>query len=434
MPEQPMPDYYALLGVTRNASTDEIRRAYRQQARAVHPDAGGNAAIFQLITIAHETLSDPGLREQYDNGSAAAEDPQPTAADHSAGASARPNHAQARTSGHSSDPVDDAAPSIPLAIDTSASEVLVPRPRRWRTEVAAALFLLAIAAGVWISAGATHPALGSTVVLAGLTIALLLAAVWLPNRVHPMDSRLYGFAGMAGVALGAYRGYTTEVWAAVVGPVAAAIIVGACAALDRFRWTGSRVLDRLVPKQSASATIFGRPGAGDDASIASTIHDHALLVHRLIDMPGVRVFHAVRPPAGGPPIAHVVVRGSKIAFIDSVRGPDGAYALSPFADSLMANGAHLPGGEVSGPSAVAAWPYSTDATSAFARPKSTQARAFVMVATPAGRVASDDVDAVIGGPMTVLGECAKWLADAARDGTVVVDRRLIYDVYRNIVQ
>ena len=63
-------DYYNVLGVSRGASEDEIRKAYRELARQHHPDVNpDNPAAkekFQQVQQAFEVLNDPKKREQYD--------------------------------------------------------------------------------------------------------------------------------------------------------------------------------------------------------------------------------------------------------------------------------------------------------------------------------------------------------------------------------
>jgi curved DNA-binding protein CbpA len=55
-------DPFAVLGVNRRASDAEIHAAYRAAVRRTHPDAGGNAAAFEAIQSAYETLRDPAAR------------------------------------------------------------------------------------------------------------------------------------------------------------------------------------------------------------------------------------------------------------------------------------------------------------------------------------------------------------------------------------
>jgi molecular chaperone DnaJ len=66
------PDYYKILGVDKNASDEEIKKAYRRLARKYHPDrnAGDKQAEerFKEISQAHDVLSDPDKRKQYDRG------------------------------------------------------------------------------------------------------------------------------------------------------------------------------------------------------------------------------------------------------------------------------------------------------------------------------------------------------------------------------
>jgi curved DNA-binding protein len=58
---------YQTLGVNRDASPDEIKRAYRKLASKHHPDKGGNKTQFQEIQAAYDTLTDPQKRQAYDN-------------------------------------------------------------------------------------------------------------------------------------------------------------------------------------------------------------------------------------------------------------------------------------------------------------------------------------------------------------------------------
>lgn len=59
-------NYYETLGVAKNASADDIKKAYRKLASQNHPDKGGDTAKFQAIQAAYATLEDEGKRARYD--------------------------------------------------------------------------------------------------------------------------------------------------------------------------------------------------------------------------------------------------------------------------------------------------------------------------------------------------------------------------------
>ena len=63
-----MKDYYNILGVTRQSTPDEIKKAYRKLSKQFHPDVNPDGADrFKYIAEAYDTLSDINKKQSYDN-------------------------------------------------------------------------------------------------------------------------------------------------------------------------------------------------------------------------------------------------------------------------------------------------------------------------------------------------------------------------------
>lgn len=67
MAKRPTLDPYDVLGVTKDASASDIKKAHRKKSKETHPDVpGGDARTFALVTLAKDVLSDSERRAKYD--------------------------------------------------------------------------------------------------------------------------------------------------------------------------------------------------------------------------------------------------------------------------------------------------------------------------------------------------------------------------------
>lgn len=70
-------DYYQILGVSKSASQEEIKKAFHKLAHKYHPDKGGDESKFKEINEAYQVLSDKQKRAQYDQFGRVFENGQP---------------------------------------------------------------------------------------------------------------------------------------------------------------------------------------------------------------------------------------------------------------------------------------------------------------------------------------------------------------------
>lgn len=130
---RPVPDYYAVLHVSRGASPHEIARAYRALMRRHHPDVavGESApAELQLIMQAFSVLRDPKLRHAYDREASRA-GPAAPPAEHNLPrerSDANGQDAQQGAEGHNGSPQD-----IPVRVVRRREPPLRVTPVRWES-------------------------------------------------------------------------------------------------------------------------------------------------------------------------------------------------------------------------------------------------------------------------------------------------------------
>jgi curved DNA-binding protein CbpA len=61
-----MKDYYAMLSISEHSTPDQIKIAWREAAKKLHPDRGGDPAVFSEISEAYDVLSNPNKKMAYD--------------------------------------------------------------------------------------------------------------------------------------------------------------------------------------------------------------------------------------------------------------------------------------------------------------------------------------------------------------------------------
>jgi hypothetical protein len=109
--------YYEQLGLTNEATSEEVKKAYRKLAKENHPDTGGDEETFKKIAEAYGVLSDGTKRDRYDRG-------EPVEAESKEGR-ARRNLCKMFDTIINSDLFDPASANIPVLINGEINETLL---------------------------------------------------------------------------------------------------------------------------------------------------------------------------------------------------------------------------------------------------------------------------------------------------------------------
>ncbi|GLZ30363.1 molecular chaperone DnaJ [Lentzea sp. NBRC 105346] len=287
-------DYYELLGVSRNASAAEIKSAYRNLAKVMHPDAGGTAGGFRMLQEAYETLKDPVRRADYDRPTVVRTRPAP-----------RPRPRRTGRTGRLRDFGDDPT-------------YVPPRPRvdlddlDWWHEIDPAQRIRYVPTSSLGHAPAALALAGWFTLLAPLALPLtpLLITVWL------------GVIGAAGYGL--FR-------------------------LGR-RYVAAFRAERAFASEYDGNTVFGRPGEHRRERLTAQ-----LLTEYLSHIPAARIFHGLAWPGSVfADVDHAVLCGRKLVLIESKTWLPGHYTAD--ADgTLWRNGHPFRGGGMQLPEGVEAF-------------------------------------------------------------------------------
>lgn len=429
MPQSPVPDYYELFGVPRDADVDTITKAYRRLTRVVHPDTGGTPGMFRLVRAVYETLSDPDRRRAYDaalDGRAEwpdwppddqAEEP---VYDTGAGWQGPGSEDFAAESGS----VHDTSGRTAWAFEPGAlswwSEAEPGRPPVYvpasaGTGYPVVAMILAFASPAWLVKDAT---------VAGLLFLFLGLAVTVVAFFKGGDRRGGLWVSLGFVATGA-TGAVAGYFGA--GSLPALPLVVALAGLFvsvmlAYRGGVRQQLISDVPPSMVEEREYGRAGVGCgdvDDNRADELAGIALSTLRAI--PGVRVFYGLRPYGWSGPSYHAVACGRSVALVAVRIWEPGRYEWA-LNGSLLRDGRPFDGDRVGIGDDVSACQGLLGLL--------TDVRGFVLVVpTREGELpeATAKNGTLLGDAQTVVDRIGKWFL--AQGATDVVYRRVIDRLY-----
>lgn len=254
-------DAYEILGVDRTASYQEIRRAFRQQSRRHHPDAGGDTEHQTRLNLAHHALSDPDRRAAYDRAAAVA-----LAEAEFAHTGTETGFAGTGFTGTAGTGFGDAPGWFTVRSEEPATGLRIPRqwaprPPRWSPAAArlamlftSAYLAFAVAGSVWVSNSRELP----TELVFLICMSVVLACGGYLTLVEGVG-RTVRYAVAMGVGLSVCLPVTT------LGPIVSHRLSGDLG-LAVLVWFGTAF---VCLAYLASVTNLSRSGAGSSGAFAA---------------------------------------------------------------------------------------------------------------------------------------------------------------------
>ncbi|MGW6196149.1 J domain-containing protein [Kribbella sp. NPDC055110] len=444
-------DHYEVLNVERTATAAEIKTAYRKLVRQVHPDQGGNAALFRLVQEAWNTLSDPAKRAAYDRSLSGRSttreprrepdpqprsDPQPEPEPTWTWSTDQPwSSEQSSSEQSSSEQAEQPRTTGERVQPVAAGPILAGPPfGRWRGPALVALTVFS-ALVIWILVTIDYHGFWDVVFGVG-TAAMIVVAMpphW--SRRVPLG-RLFKSVGVLTaafylLALILTLNPFTASGASTVGRIMLGGVVAGLVVVRVLtgRWSKAHVLDQAIDRTAAyEFNLWGRPGEPllDDA-LAAPISPYDVLLQRrtanLLDpvigaLPAAKLVHSAQ--LGAVAVDHMLINGHRVALIVSLVGPAGTYTLDAYG-SLVFNGQPIDSPVPALEAAVAAWR---------GRLRAAEVRGFLIVHPAAdgqGRITTQfGPDAAVACLSAQFADrdLLAWLQPEGN----VLDRRLLYDV------
>jgi hypothetical protein len=333
-------DHYQVLGVARDASADEIKRAYRSLARVVHPDKIGTSGLFLRLQEAYETLSDPVLRTRYDlgrNGSP------PRFAEE-----AEPEEPEQDT---------EVVPEVPELTrkDLPWLEWVDPKaPLRWSPPFDAYRRSFFWLGGLWFALWVVALTLAFVNGIEPVDLLLFVPAVYVVLRIRgsrcPSVLAWISFGSvLLAITLSVLEPHPSRLFIGCALAFAAGLVV--VPSLGR-RYLRAKRTDRVFEPEHLVRKIYGEPSdeeswTGDVEHVALREQLTAELLRKYFTkLPAVRIFHGlVIPDDPDRRIEHAVLCGRRLVLVASRVWASGRYSTDGWGNALRA-GNPFAGGSV----------------------------------------------------------------------------------------